>query len=379
MKKALALAMAAVMALSLAACGGATSSSNSQSTSASESTSSTASESTATTGAEIAMITDKGDIDDKSFNQGTWEGIKAYCEENGKTCQYYKPADATNDDYITSIEQAIKDGAKVVVTPGYLFEIPIYTVQDQHPDVKFVLIDGNPNDGAKEATYKTAENTVGIKFSEQQAGYLAGYAAVMDGYTKLGFLGGQAVPAVVNFGYGYVQGANDAAKELGITVEMMYTNTDGFSATPEAQAMAASWFNAGTEIVFGCGGSVGNSVFSAAEGANGLSIGVDIDQSGESETVVTSAMKDLASVVSNILDQYYAGSFPGGQNLVLGAEDHAVSLAMDTARFETFDQAAYDALYEKLASGSIEVKDNTTAASPAELGTENCKVTVVTM
>lgn len=379
MKKALALAMAAIMALSLAACGGATSSSNSQSTSASESTSSTASESTATTGAEIAMITDKGDIDDKSFNQGTWEGIKAYCEENGKTCQYYKPADATNDDYITSIEQAIKDGAKVIVTPGYLFEIPIYTVQDQHPDVKFVLIDGNPNDGAKEATYKTAENTVGIKFSEQQAGYLAGYAAVMDGYTKLGFLGGQAVPAVVNFGYGYVQGANDAAKELGITVEMMYTNTDGFSATPEAKAMASSWFNAGTEIVFGCGGSVGNSVFRAAEDANGLSIGVDIDQSGESTSVVTSAMKDLASVVSNILDQYYAGSFPGGQNQVLGAEDHAVSLAMDTARFETFDQAAYDALYEKLASGSVEVKDNTAAASPAELGTENCKVTVVTM
>ena len=375
MKKALAIALAAIMAVSLAACGGTTTSSSgtsSQDNSTSQSTSTGG-------GAEIAMITDKGDIDDKSFNQGTWEGIQAYCEENGKTSQYYKPAAATTDDYITSIEQAIKDGAKVIVTPGFLFEVPIYTVQEQHPDVKFILIDGNPNDGAKEPTYKTAENTVGIKFSEEQAGYLAGYAAVMDGHTKLGFLGGQAVPAVVNFGYGYVQGANDAAKELGITVEMMYTNTDGFSATPEAQAMAAGWYNAGTEIVFGCGGSVGNSVFSAAEASNGLSIGVDIDQSGESTTVVTSAMKGLAAAVEDVLDQYYTGSFPGGQNLILGADKNAVSLEMTHAKFTKFDTAAYDAMYQKLASGEVKVKNYEAASSADQLGTENCKVTVVTM
>ena len=378
MKKALAIALSAIMAVSLAACGGTASSSDTTSSSTSDNTSSTTISSTAG-GAEIAMITDKGDIDDKSFNQGTWEGIQAYCEENGKTSQYYKPAAATTDDYITSIEQAIKDGAKVIVTPGFLFEIPIYKVQEQYPDVNFILIDGYPNDGAKTPDFKTADNTVGIKFSEEQVGYLAGYAAVMDGHTKLGFLGGQAVPAVMNYGYGYVQGANDAAKEKGITVEMMYTNTDGFAATPEAQAMAASWFNAGTEIVFGCGGSVGNSVFSAAEASNGLSIGVDIDQSSESETVVTSAMKGLSTAVADVLDQYYAGSFPGGQNLVLGADKNAVSLAMDTARFATFDQAAYDAMYAKLASGDITVKNNEAAASADQLGTENCKVTVVTM
>lgn len=375
MKKALSLAVAFVMALSLAACGGPSSTTpQSGSQPASEPASQAAS------GAEIAMITDKGDIDDKSFNQGTWEGIQAYCDENGKTCQYYKPVEATSDAYIASIEQAVKDGAKVIVTPGFLFEVPIYTVQDKYPDVNFILIDGYPNDGAQPTpTYKTGDNAVGIKFSEQQVGYLAGYAAVMDGHTKLGFLGGQAVPAVVNYGYGYVQGANDAAKELGVNVEMMYTHTDGFAATPEAQAMAAAWYQGGTEIIFGCGGSVGNSVFKAAEGANGLSIGVDIDQSGESETVVTSAMKGLASAVSKVLDDYYAGNFPGGQDLILGAADNAVSLSMDTARFEKFDQAAYDALYAKLASGEIEVKDNTAAASADQLGTENCKVTVVTM
>ena len=372
MKKALSLAVAFVMALSLAACGG-------PSSTTTQSGSQPASEpaSQAASGAEIAMITDKGDIDDKSFNQGTWEGIQAYCDENGKTCQYYKPVEATSDAYIASIEQAVKDGAKVIVTPGFLFEVPIYTVQDEYPDVNFILIDGYPNDG--QGNYKTGDNAVGIKFSEQEVGYLAGYAAVMDGHTKLGFLGGQAVPAVVNYGYGYVQGANDAAKELGVNVEMMYTHTDGFAATPEAQAMAAGWYQQGTEIIFGCGGSVGNSVFKAAEGANGLSIGVDIDQSGESETVVTSAMKGLASAVAKVLDDYYAGNFPGGQDLILGAADDAVSLAMDTARFEKFDQATYDALYTKLASGEIEVKDSTAAESADQLGTENCKVTVATM
>ena len=308
---------------------------------------------------DIYMITDKGDINDKSFNQGTWEGIQAWCAANNRQCAYLKPAEA-----------------KVVVTPGFLFEVPIYTVQEQYPDVKFILIDGNPH-SADYSDYKTADNTVGITFQEEQVGYLAGYAAVMDGHTKLGFMGGQAVPAVIRYGYGFVQGANDAAKELGINVEMMYTNTNGFAATPEAQAMAASWYKSGTTIVFGCGGSLGNSVFAAAEAENGLSIGVDVDQSAESATIVTSAMKGLAAAVSQMLDNYVGDKFPGGQNLVLGAKDNAVSLAMDTAKFQKFDQAAYDALYQKLANGEITIKVDTDADSADALDTPNCAVTVV--
>lgn len=326
--------------------------------------------------AEIYMITDKGDINDKSFNQGTWEGIEAWAKKNDVGCAYLKPADATDAEYVNSIEQAINAGAKVIVTPGFLFEVPIYTVQEKYPDVKFILIDGNPH-SADYADYKTASNTVGITFQEEQVGYLAGYAAVMDGHTKLGFMGGQAVPAVIRYGYGYVQGANAAAAEKGITVEMMYTNTDGFAATPEAQAMAASWYQGGTEIIFGCGGSLGNSVFAAAQAENGLSIGVDVDQSAESATIVTSAMKGLASAVGQMLDAYKAGSFPGGQNLVMGAKDNAVSLAMDTAKFTTFDQAAYDALFAKLASGEVTLKVDTDAESADKLDTPNCTVTVV--
>ena len=330
---------------------------------------------------EIAMITDKGDINDKSFNQGTWEGIVTYCQANDKTCKYYKPVDATTNDYVTAMEQAISDGAKVVVTPGFLFEEPVYLVQDNHPDVKFVLIDGNPHN-ADYSDFKTADNTVGILFSEEQVGYLAGYAAVKDGYTKLGFFGGQPVPAVIRYGYGYVQGANDAAKELGITVEMRYFNTDGFDATPEAQTRAASWYSAGTEIIFGCGGSVGNSVMAAAQQNNGLVIGVDVDQSSESDTVVSSAMKGLAAAVEQMLDSYYNDNFSvGGQNLTLGAAEGAVQLPMATSKWTTFNQADYEALFNQLAAGEIVLQKDTDAdgnpiASPNDLGCTNVTVTV---
>lgn len=370
----LALLLAAGMVMGLAACGGGTTATPTpepvESTAPVESTTPESGE------ASIAMITDKGDINDKSFNQGTWEGIQAYCNENGKTCQYYKPVEATTDAYIAMIEQAIGDGHKIVVTPGFLFEEPIYMVQDKYPDVSFILIDGNPHSGDY-SDFKTADNTVGILFSEEQVGYLAGYAAVKDGYTKLGFLGGQAVPAVVRYGYGFVQGANDAAAEADETVDMMYYYTGGFDATPEAQALAAGWYTSGTQVVFGCGGSVGNSAMAAAEQNNGKVIGVDVDQSPESETVISSAMKGLAESVSQMLDAYYAGEFPGGQNLTLGADSEAVKLPMETSKWENFTQADYDALFAKLASGEIAPKKDDAAESPVDLGCANVNVTFI--
>ncbi|MEG0744670.1 MAG: BMP family ABC transporter substrate-binding protein, partial [Erysipelotrichaceae bacterium] len=186
------------------------------------------------------MITDIGTIDDKSFNQGTWEGIKAYAEKNKITHEYYKPTEQSTDAYLAAIELAVQGGAKVVITPGFLFEEPIYIAQDKYPDVNFILIDGNPHD-AKGKDYKTGKNAVGIVFAEEQSGYLAGYAAVKEGYTKLGFMGGMAVPAVTSFGYGFVQGADAAAKELEIdNVNVKYHYTGGFDATPEVQTLASS-------------------------------------------------------------------------------------------------------------------------------------------
>ncbi|MEG1686403.1 MAG: BMP family ABC transporter substrate-binding protein [Angelakisella sp.] len=367
MKRVLAILLAMTMALSLAACGGAPAAGKGDSF-------------------ELALITDIGTIDDKSFNQGSWEGLEKYALEKKITHKYYKPTEKSTDAYLSAIELAVKGGAKVIVTPGFLFEEPIFIAQDQYPNVKFVIIDtdGGPHD-ADYKNFKTGENTVGIAFAEEQAGFLAGYAAVKDGYTKFGFLGGMAVPAVVRFGYGYVQGVEYAAKELGLKdVLMNYHYTGGFDATPEAQTLCASWYNDGVEVIFGCGGAVGNSAMAAATQANGKVIGVDVDQSGESPTVITSSTKGLGESVYQVLDQYYSGKFPGGQHLILNAANNGVGLPMATSKFQKFSKADYDAIYDKLvkdtdgiASGIVKVFTDDAAKDFAGMSLVATKVNVV--
>jgi len=326
---------------------------------------------------EIGMITDIGHIDDKSFNQGTWEAIKAYADANGKTYNYYQPSAQSTEIYLERIDQAVADGAKIIVTPGYLFEEPIFIAQDKYPDVDFVLIDGNPHN-ADYSEYRTNKNAVGIVFAEEQSGFLAGYAAVKDGYTKLGFMGGMAVPAVVRYGYGFVQGADYAAKEMGLTdVAINYNYTGGFDATPEAQAMASSWYNDGIQVIFACGGAMGNSVMAAAEASkDGKVIGVDVDQSSESPAVITSAMKGLGAAVEQALTAYYGSKFPGGEAWVLGADKDGVKLPMDTSKFTKFTQADYDAIYAKLAKGEV-VPQKDVVDSPVDLKPEIAKVNLI--
>lgn len=325
----------------------------------------TSSDANAEGGYELALVTDLGTIDDKSFNQGAWEGLKKYAEENGISYKYYQPQEGTTDSYIETIGLAIEGGAKLVVCPGFLFEEPVYTVQKQYPDVHFILMDGEPHDA--DYNYETAENVMPILFQEDQAGYLAGYAVVKDGYTKLGFMGGMAVPAVIRYGYGFVQGADAAAQELGVDVEMMYNYTGNFSATPEAQAMAASWYQNGTEVIFGCGGQVGNSVMAAAEEAGAKVVGVDVDQSSESDTIITSAMKKLSVSVYDGIKAYYDGSFPGGKTTVFTAENDGVGLPMETSKFEKFTQADYDALFAKLQGGEITIQNGIDDSTTADL------------
>ncbi|MFA7673238.1 MAG: BMP family ABC transporter substrate-binding protein [Clostridia bacterium] len=329
---------------------------------------------------ELAMITDVGDIDDKSFNQGTWEGIKAYAEENKISHKYYKPVEATTDAYVAAIELAIESGAKVVVTPGFLFEEAIYVVQDQYPETKFILLDGRPHT-ADYSTYKTSANVYSVLYAEEQVGYLAGYAAVVDGYRSLGYQGGTSVPAVCRYGFGFVQGAEAAAKELGLAkgaVKLMYNYSGDFADTPASQTRAASWYEAGTEVIFAAGGKVGNSVMSAAETAGKYVIGVDVDQSAESTTVISSAMKGLASAVQQALTAYYAGNFPGGQDVTLGAESNAVSLAsFATSKWKVFSQADYDALFAALADGTIVPEKDNDRTDPTVLTLEYVTLTFV--
>lgn len=366
-KKMLAVLMAAAMVTGLTACGGNSGTETTAAATEAAKTETTAAASEASTeavktdsgssegGYELALVTDLGTIDDKSFNQGAWEGMTKYAEENNITYKYYQPQEGTTDSYLETIGLAVEGGAKLIVCPGFLFEEPVYLAQDEYADITFILLDGEPHSGDY-SEYRTNDNVMPILFKEDEAGFLAGYAAVKDGYTKLGFMGGMAVPAVIRYGYGFIEGAEYAAAELGISgIEVMYNYTGQFAATPEAQSMAASWYQNGTEVVFGCGGAVGNSVMAAAQEKGAKVIGVDVDQSYESETVITSAMKMLSNSVYDGVKAYYDGTFPGGQTSVFTAANAGVGLPMETSKFNTFTQADYDAIMDKLVKGEIEL------------------------
>ncbi len=332
-------------------------------------------------GAEIAMITDKGTIDDKSFNQGTWEGVQKYAEDNGIVCQYYKPSEVSDAAYLEAISLAIQGGAKVIVTPGFLFEVAIYEAQTQYPDVTFILLDGTPHSADAEPVYKTESNVLSIVYAEQEVGFYAGYAAVKDGFKKLGFQGGMAVPAVVRYGIGFLQGAEAAAAEMGLdegAITVMYNYSGDFAATPETQARAAGWFQTGTEIIFGCGGSVGNSVMSAAEAASDkFVIGVDVDQHAESNTVIASALKQLGNSVYQSIGTYYDGTFAGGKTQIFDSTNDGVGLAMDNAKWRTFTKADYETVLTAVKNGDYTINSDIAVAFK-DLGLKFVKVTEVT-
>ena len=313
----------------------------------------------AAAGYEIALVTDKGNIDDKSFNQGAWEGVVAYCEANNITHQYYKPEEASDEGYLAAIQLAVDGGAKIVVCPGYLFEAAVYSAQTMFPDVKFILLDGEPHT-PDYATYETKANVACVMYAEEEAGYLAGYAAVMDGMRTLGFEGGMAVPAVVAFGYGYLQGIEAAATELGLedgSVKVFYHYTGDFAETDANKATAKAMIQSGAEVIFGCGGSVGKSVFAAAAEGGIKSIGVDVNQKADSDTVITSAMKGLGASVQAVLASIYDGSFDGtygGKTTYFAAVNGGVSLPDDYERFTSFTKEQYDAAFAKLVDGTVD-------------------------
>ena len=310
-------------------------------------------------GYEIALVTDKGNIDDKSFNQGAWEGVVAYAEANKITHQYYKPEEASDEGYLAAIKLAVDGGAKVVVCPGYLFEAAVYAAQTQFPDVKFILLDGEPHT-ADYATYKTESNVACVMYAEEEAGFLAGYAAVKEGMTTLGFEGGMAVPAVVAFGYGYLQGIEAAATEMGLadgSIKVFYHYTGDFAETDANKATAKAMIQSGAQVIFGCGGSVGKSVMAAAAEGNIKTIGVDVNQKADSDTVITSAMKGLGASVQAVLASIYDNSFAekyAGKTTYFTAANNGVGLPDDFERFTTFTKADYDAVFAKLVDGTID-------------------------
>ena len=307
---------------------------------------------------QVAFVTDVGDLKDKSFNQGTYDGVKLYANANSKSYKYYKPANgdkATDDDRYDAMKAAVDNGAEVVVAAGFLQGAALEKAAKEFTDTKFVFIDGSPVDGVT--------NLAAISFREEQCGYLAGYAVVKEGYTKLGFTGGGGGdnPACCRYGYGFVQGASAAAAEMGVKVEMNYSWLYGasFSASTELQTMASGWYENGTEVIFACGGNMFQSVAAAAAANDGAVVGVDVDQSSQSDTVITSAMKGLSASVQWACGKVYDGSFDeiGGTFVTLGAKDNAVGLPTATWSLTKWTVDDYNAMLAKMADGSL-VVDN---------------------
>lgn len=325
---------------------------------------------------EIALITDAGNINDKSFNQSAWEAIEEFVAENESTYKsaehslgykYYRPQQFDTAGYSEQIDLAVENGAKVIVTPGFKFEDAVAAKQIEYPDVKFIFIDATPKGDI-------ASNVYCALYAEEEAGYLAGYAAVKDGNTKLGFMGGMALPAVVRFGYGYIQGADAAAKEMGVNVEVKYHYTGSFEAKPEIKTLADTWYQGGTEVIFACGGGICTSIFQAAADAQKLTIGVDSDQKDDSPTVLTSAVKGVKKTVKDQLKFFYEGTFEGGKADTLRITDDYVGLSEDYSRFKSYTKEQNDALVAQLKSGSVTIKNDTDVASAKELSTENVTV-----
>lgn len=316
---------------------------------------------------ELGFVTDVGQLKDESFNQGTWNGVKAYAKAHGLSYKYYQPANgnsATDDDRYDAMKAACEGGAKVVVTAGFLQEAALRKAAAEFPEVSFIFIDGYPlkveSDDPKSEPVGL-KNVAPIAFKEEQSGYFAGYAVVKEGFKKLGFIGGGGGtnPACCRFGYGFVQGANAAAKEMGVTVDMKYSWQYGasFSPSAELQTMMAGWYETGTEIVFSCGGNIFDSVAAAASGADAYVVGVDVDQSYKSEYVLTSATKGLVEATQWAIAKVYDGTFAeiGDVATSLGVENNAVGLPTETWKLENFSVEEYNNMYAKVVSGELVV------------------------
>ena len=351
MKKILALVLALVMIFALCACGKKT-----ETAAATDDDTMTSADGKY----EIAMVTDVGQLKDGSFNEGTWNGVKAFAKANDLSYKYYMPengSEATDEDRFNAFCLAADNGANLIVCPGYLQATALSQAAEKYPDVHFLFIDG------WDLGYS---NVAAVAYKEHECGYFAGYACVKDGMTKLGFVGGGGGtnPACCRYGYGFVQGANAAAAELGITVEVNYSWLYGssYSASPELQTLVNGWYENGTECIFSCGGSMSDSCCAAASANDGWVVGVDVDQAGDSETIITSAMKELAKSVEQIATILYEGKWDtvGGtcQNLGAAEGDTGLPTAESSWRFTKFTTAEYQEVYDSVVSGSLVIDDD---------------------
>ena len=356
---------------------------------------------------KVAMITDYGDITDQSFNQTTYEACKAFAEDNSIEFSYFRPAGDNTADRVAMIEKAVDEGFNVIVMPGYAFGGAIVEAAPEFPDVKFIALDVAAGDLLETAVAKAGEtydytpenwdlnkyvdmsNVYCAVYQEELCGYMAGYAAVKLGYKNLGFLGGMSVPAVVRYGYGFVQGVDAAAADLGLTdVKVNYIYGDQFFGDADITAVMDTWYQGGTEVVFACGGGIYTSAVDAAKKVGAKVIGVDVDQAGliakyagVDGMTVTSAMKGLypatydtlTDVIVNGNWDKYVGKI-ATLGLVSGTDPEAnyvqIPMGDGTQWSDSFTQDDYKAMVKDMFDGKITVSNNTSSdVSAADFAT----------
>lgn len=320
---------------------------------------------------KVGMVTDAGTIDDKSFNQGTWEGVVKAAEEQELEYKYLKPTGTTEADYLTEIGNLYDAGYKFIVTPGFKFETAIYTAQDKYPEAKFVLIDGTPHT-PDYATFKVGENTVSIFFAEHESGFIAGVATaleLMEG--DLGFIGGMEIPPVQKFNWGFQQGVAYANENLGTNMTLKPENViyeGSFDNVAAGQQLAATMYDSGVKAIFCAAGGVGVGAINeakerAAGGADVWIVGVDVDQylDGEYEdgksVILTSAMKKIDTAAYDMILMEVNEEFPGGETIVFTAANGGVGLPVENPNLSDATTAKATEVFDMVISGDLVVAE----------------------
>jgi basic membrane protein A len=321
-------------------------------------------------GFKVGMITDAGTIDDKSFNQGTWEGVVKAAEELKLEYQYLKPGGTTEADYMKEIGNMYDAGIKFIVCPGFKFETAIFEAQDKYPDAKFVILDGNPHAGDFVPVVK--ENTVAIFFAEHESGFVAGVASALQlKDAEMGYIGGMEIPAVQKFNWGFQQGVKYANENLGTNIVIKPENVlyqGSFDNVAAGQQLAAQMFDKGVDAIFCAAGGVGIGAINEAKsrakaGEEVWIVGVDVDQyaegiyEGDKSIILTSAMKCIDQAAYDMIMAENKGEFPGGETLVFDAKNNGVGIPAENPNLSREVQDKVAEIFAKLQSGEITVSD----------------------
>lgn len=308
---------------------------------------------------KVGLVTDVGGIDDRSFNQGTWEGIVRFAQDYKLPKSNYKYLQSSAEaDYVPNLSTFADEGLNLIIAPGFLFEQAMTQVAKNYPTRKFLIID----------TVVSLPNVVSATFAEHEGSFLVGVAAALkakaDGKNILGFLGGMQFPLIEKFQAGFEQGVKAVYPDCKILVDY----AGDFAAPDKGQALAQKQYNAGAYIIYHAAGGTGNGLIKEAKerqqkGDLRWAIGVDKDQyadgiySGNKSAVLTSMMKRVDVAAYEVSKMTMEGKFPGGQVLVFSSKNKGVGIPDNNPNLSA-DIVAKVKEYEALiASGKLVVSE----------------------